>query len=209
MHYAFDLWLTREFPMVAFERYADDAVIHCVTRVQANKVLAALHERMAEVGLELHPDKTKIVYCKDSNRCGDFEHTSFTFLGYTFMPRKARRKDGINFTSFMPAISKEALKKIGGRLRSWRLHRFTGSTVGDIARMINPVVRGWMTYYGAFYRAALCPVLHRINTYLLRWIMKKYKKLRTWKKATQSMRQAAASQPRYFAHWAWAKPAIR
>ena len=209
MHYAFDLWLTREFPMVAFERYADDAVIHCVTRVQANKVLAALHERMAEVGLELHPDKTKIVYCKDSNRRGDFEHTSFTFLGYTFMPRKARRKDGINFTSFMPAISKEALKKIGGRLRSWRLHRFTGSTVADIARMINPVVRGWMTYYGAFYRAALYPVLHRINNYLLRWIMKKYKKLRTWKKAIQSMSNAAASQPRYFAHWAWAKPATR
>jgi RNA-directed DNA polymerase len=195
--------------MVAFERYADDAVIHCVTRAQANKVLTALHERMAEVGLELHPDKTKIVYCKDSNRRGDFEHTSFTFLGYTFMPRQARRKDGIKFTCFLPAISKEALRKIGGRLRSWRLHRFTGSTVADIARMINPVVRGWMTYYGAFYRTALYPVLHRINTYLLRWIMNKYKKLRTWKKAIQSMRQAAASQPRYFAHWAWAKPAIR
>ena len=209
MHYAFDLWLTREFPTVAFERYADDAVIHCVTRAQANKVLAALHERMAEVGLELHPDKTKIVYCKDSNRRGDFEHTSFTFLGFTFRPRWARRKDGIQFTSFLPAISKEALKKIGERVRSWRLHRFTGSTVADIARMINPVVRGWMAYYGAFCRTALYPVLHRINTYLLRWIMNKYKKLRTWKKAIQSMRQAAASQPRYFAHWAWAKPATR
>ena len=101
------------------------------------------------------------------------------------------------------------MKKIGERVRSWRLHRFTGSTVADIARMINPVVRGWMAYYGAFYRTALYPVLHRINTYLLRWIMNKYKKLRTWKKAIQSMRQAAASQPRYFAHWAWAKPATR
>jgi group II intron reverse transcriptase/maturase len=209
MHYAFDLWLAREFPTVAFERYADDAVIHCITRAQASKVLAALHERMAEVGLELHPDKTKIVYCKDSNRRGDFEHTSFTFLGFTFRPRHARRKDGVRFTSFLPAISKEALKKIGERLRSWRLHRLTGSSAADIARMINPVVRGWMAYYGAFYRTALYPVLHRINTYLLRWIMKKYKKLRTWKKALQSMRKAVALHPRYFAHWAWVKPATR
>jgi RNA-directed DNA polymerase len=209
MHYAFDLWLAREFPMVAFERYCDDAVVHCVSRWQAEKVLAALHERMAEVGLELHPDKTKIVYCKDSNRRGDFEHTSFTFLGYTFRPRGARRKDGVRFTCFLPAISKDALKRIGKRVRSWRLHRRTGSTAADLAQMINPVVRGWMAYYGAFYRSALYPVLHRINTYLLRWIMKKYKKLRTWKKAIQLMRDAVKRQPRYFAHWAWVKPATR
>jgi group II intron reverse transcriptase/maturase len=209
MHYAFDMWLAREFPAVAFERYCDDAVIHCVTLVQAEKVLAALHERMAEVGLELHPDKTKVVYCKDTNRRGDFQHTSFTFLGYTFRPRQARRKDGVKFTAFLPAISKDALKRIGKQVRSWRLHRRTGSTAEDLAEMINPVVRGWMAYYGAFYRTALHPVLHRINTYLLRWIMKKYKKLRTWKKAIQSMRDAVQRRPRYFAHWAWVKPAIR
>ncbi|HMC97362.1 MAG TPA: group II intron reverse transcriptase/maturase, partial [Flavobacteriales bacterium] len=201
MHYAFDMWLAREFPTVAFERYCDDAVIHCVTLVQAEKVLAALHERMAEVGLELHPDKTKVVYCKDTNRRGDFQHTSFTFLGYTFRPRQARRKDGVKFTAFLPAISKDALKRIGKQVRSWRLHRRTGSTAEDLAEMINPVVRGWMAYYGAFYRTALHPVLHRINTYLLRWIMKKYKKLRTWKKAIQSMRDAVKRRPRYFAHW--------
>ncbi|HEY5846626.1 MAG TPA: group II intron reverse transcriptase/maturase [Nakamurella sp.] len=209
MHYAFDTWLTREFPTVVFERYADDAVVHCVTRWQASKVLAALHERMAEVGLELHPDKTKIVYCKDSNRRGVFENTSFTFLGFTFRPRRARRADGVQFLSFLPAISKDALKKIGMRVRSWRLHRRTGSSAEDLARMINPVVRGWMAYYGAFYRTALYPVLHRINTYLLRWIMNKYKTLRTWSKATRSMSGAAVSQPRYFSHWAWAKPAPR
>jgi RNA-directed DNA polymerase len=184
-------------------------VVHCATEWQARKVLAALQERMAEVGLELHPDKTKIVYCKDSNRRGEFEHTSFTFLGYTFRPRRARRADGVQFLSFLPAISKDALKKIGKRVRSWRLHRRTGSSAEDLARMINPVVRGWMAYYGAFYRTALYPVLHRINTYLLRWIMNKYKKLGTWKKATLSMSNAAASQPRYFAHWVWAKPAVR
>lgn len=209
MHYAFDLWLAREFPMVAFERYADDAVIHCVSKYQASKVLAALHGRMAEVGLELHPDKTKIVYCKDSSRRGSAEHTSFTFLGFTFRPRRARRKDGVQFTSFLPAISKDALKKISAEVRSWRLHRRTGATAADIAQWINPKVRGWMAYYGAFYHTAMYPVLHRLNTYLLRWSMNKYKKLRTWKKATQAMADAAATRPRYFAHWAWAKPAVR
>ena len=208
MHYAFDVWLTRSFPTVAFERYADDAVIHCISNAQAEKVLFALQERMAEVGLQLHPDKTKIVYCRDSNRREEFAHTSFTFLGYTFQPREARRSDGVKFTGFLPAISKAALKKISEQVRSWRLHRRTGLTAADLARMINPVVRGWMTYYGAFYRSALYPVLYRINTYVLRWIMKKYRRLRTWKQAGRAMRDAVARQPRYFAHWVWVKPAL-
>jgi group II intron reverse transcriptase/maturase len=142
MHYAFDLWLEREFPLVRFERYADDAVIHCVSEHQACKVLAALHERMAQVGLELHPDKTKIVYCKDSNRRGSHEHTSFTFLGFTYRARRAQRKDGVQFTSFLPAISKDALKKISTEVRSWRLHRHMEMTSADIARWINPKIRG-------------------------------------------------------------------
>jgi len=207
MHYAFDLWLGREFPLVKFERYADDAVIHCVSEHQARKVLASLHERMAEVGLELHPDKTKIVYCKDSNRRGSHEHTSFTFLGFTYRPRQARRKDGKQFTSFLPAISKDALKKISAEVRSWRLHRWVTSDGPEIARFINPKIRGWMTYYGAFYRSALYPLFRRINTYLLRWSMKKYKKLRSWRKAIRAMAEAAGNRPRYFAHWAWVKPA--
>ncbi len=209
MHYAFDVWLTREFPGTAFERYADDAVVHCVTRRQAEEVLAALHERMAEVGLQLHPDKTRIVYCKDSRRREDFEDTSFTFLGYTFQPRLARRRDGVKFTSFQPAISKHALKRISKQVRSWRLHRRTGSTAAELAREINPVVRGWMAYYGAFCRWALYPVLYRINTYLLRWLMKKYKRFRTWKAAIQAMRDAVKRHPEYFAHWVWVKPALR
>jgi RNA-directed DNA polymerase len=209
MHYAFDTWLAREFPTVKFERYADDAVIHCVTEYQARKVLAALHERMAEVGLALHPDKTKIVYCKDTNRRGSFEQVSFTFLGYTFQPRAALGKNGVHFTTFTPAVSRNALKRMNATVRSWRLHRRIGSTEADLARMINPIVRGWMAYYGAFHRHALSPLLHRINTYLLRWIMNKYKRLRSWKKAQRAMHDAAARQPKYFAHWIWAKPAVR
>ena len=182
MHYALDLWLGREFPAVDFERYADDAVIHCVSEYQARKVLAALHERMAEVGLELHPDKTRIVYCKDSNRRGSAGHTSFTFLGFTFQPRQARRKDGVQFTSFLPAISKDALKKISAEIRSWRLHRWVNSDGREIAKLINPKIWGWMGYYGAFYISKLYPVLRRINTYLMRWVMNKYKNRSTWKK---------------------------
>jgi len=162
---------------------------------------------MAEVGLELHPDKTKIVYCKDSNRRGSYEHTSFTYLGFTFRPRLARRRDGVQFTSFLPAISKDALKKVSTEVRSWRLHRHMEMTSADIARWVNPKIRGWMTYYGAFYRSELYPLLRRINAYLMRWLMNKYKKHRTWKKAIRAWSDVAVAWPRYFAHWAWVKPA--
>ena len=184
-------------------------MIHCVSEYQARKVLAALHERMAEVGLALHPDKTRIVYCKDSNRRGSAEHTSFTFLGFTFRPRQARRKNGVRFTSFLPAISKDALKKISAEIRSWRLHRWVNSDGREIAMLINPKIRGWMGYYGAFYISELYPVLRRINTYLLRWVMNKYRNQSTWKKATRMLTEAADRRPRFFAHWAWVKPAAR
>jgi RNA-directed DNA polymerase len=203
MHYAFDTWLEREFPTVEFERYADDAVVHCVTERQAQNVLAALAERMEHVGLRLHPDKTKIVYCKDANRRGCHEHTAFTFLGFTFRARPARARNGTLFSSFQPAISKEALKKISGEVRQWRLHRWIGLTIAEIARRINPIVRGWMQYYGAFYRSALDPVLQRINAYLMRWIRDKFKRLRPMKKATAAWQRITSQYPRLFAHWAW------
>jgi RNA-directed DNA polymerase len=204
MHYAFDTWLAREFPGVEFERFADDAVVHCATRYQAEKVLAAIGERMKQVGLRLHPAKTRIVYCKDANRRGSHEHTSFTFLGFTFRARPARARNGTLFASFQPAISKDALNKISGGVRRWRLHRRTGLTMGQLAREINPVVRGWMQYYGAFYRSALHPVLQRINAYLMRWLRDKYKRLRPMKKAEAAWQRVTSQYPLLFAHWAWA-----
>ena len=207
MHYAFDKWLEREFPAVEFERYADDGVIHCVSQYQARKVLAALHERMAKVGLELHPDKTRIVYCKDSNRRGSYEHTSFTFLGYTFRPRGTRREDGVQFTGFLPAISKDALKKISAEVRSWRLHRWVTSDGSEIARLINPKVRGWMTYYGAFNRAALYPLLRRINTYLLRWIIREAQEAQRLEEIHQDAGRSGRQPGRAIAHLGWIKPA--
>ncbi|MBW8800986.1 MAG: group II intron reverse transcriptase/maturase, partial [Streptomyces sp.] len=175
LHYAFDAWMAREYPGCPFERYADDAVIHCRTLAQAREVLAALRSRMAEVGLELHPDKTRIVYCKDSNRRENFPDIEFTFLGFTFRPRPAKNKNGVRFTSFAPAVSKAALKRMGDTVRGWMLHRRTGIETTELARMINPVVRGWMAYYGRFYRSALYPLLDRINFRLMRWIRKKYR----------------------------------
>jgi RNA-directed DNA polymerase len=203
LHYAFDAWMAREFPGVQFERYSDDAVVHCVTERQARTVLAAIGARMKQVGLRLHPDKTRIVYCKDSNRRGSHEHTEFTFLGFTFRQRGARAKSGKMFSSFQPAICKSALNKINAEVRSWRLHRRTGQDLVNIARDINPVVRGWMEYYGAFYRSAMYPLLQRINAYLVRWIRKKYKRLMATKKAIQCWRGIVKRYPRGFAHWEW------
>ncbi|MGC4857354.1 group II intron reverse transcriptase/maturase [Micromonospora sp. DT4] len=203
MHYAFDTWLARNFSDVQFEGYADDAVVHCASEHQARQVLAALGNRMDEVGLRLHPDKTKIVYCKDGNRRGSYEHTSFTFLGLTFQARKARSRKGKNFTNFLPAISKEALKKISGQVRAWRIHLRIGHTFAELARKINPIVRGWLQYYGAYYRSALLPLLERINAYLVRWIRKKHKRLRPFRKAQQCWQRITRQYPRLFAHWAW------
>ncbi len=163
LHYAFDAWMAREFPSVPFERYVDDAVVHCVSELQARTVLAAIGDRMEQVGLRLHPDKTRIVYCQDGQRRGSHEHTSFTFLGYEFRQRAARNKNGQKFNAFLPAISKHALKRISAEVRSWRLHHRTGHTFADLARWINPIVRGWMQYYGAFYRsgAVSTPLAHQ------------------------------------------------
>jgi RNA-directed DNA polymerase len=173
------------------------------SEVQARAVLAAIAERMEQVGLRLHPDKTRIVYCKDGKRRGSYEHTSFTFLGFTFQQRRMRDKNGKQFSSMSPAISKEALKRLGAEVRSWRLHLRTGHTFAELARAINPIVRGWMQYYGAFYRSAMYQLLSRINAYLVRWIRKKYKRLQGRKKAMQCWRGITERYPRMFAHWAW------
>lgn len=202
MHYAFDMFLAREFPGVEFERYADDAVVHCVSEPQAQQVLEAITNRMEEVGLRLHPVKTRIVYCKDANRGGSSEHTSFTFLGFTFRARPAIGR-GTLFASFQPAISKDAQNKLSAQIRSWDLHRRTGQAFTDLARDINPIVRGWMQYYGAFYRSGLYRPLQAINAYLMRWIRKKYKRLRTQKKAKAFWSRITGQYPGLFAHRAW------
>ena len=204
LHYAFDSWLGREFPTVEFERFADDAVVHCVTERQARQVWAALADRLESVGLRLHPDKTKIVYCGDSNRRREFECVSFTFLGYTFRPRESKSgKTGTIFTSFQPAMSPVALKSKSQELRRWRIHRRTSMDLRELAEWLNPIVRGWMNYYGEFNRFEMYSLLQRINTYLMRWARKKYKRLRSWKRFKAWWRGLTEREPELFAHWAW------
>jgi group II intron reverse transcriptase/maturase len=203
LHYALDTWMAGKFPSVPFERYVDDAVVHCRSERQAKMVRGALEERLGQVGLMLHPDKTRIVYCKDGKRRGSHEHTSFTFLGFTFRARAMRSRHGNVFTGFGPAISKDALKKISAEVRSWRLHTHTTLTEKDLARWINPVIQGWMNYYGMFYKTALYPLLRRINGYLMRWLRKKYKRLRTFKKAHAAWERVTAQHPRFYAQWQW------
>jgi RNA-directed DNA polymerase len=206
MHYAFDTWMVREFPDCPFERYADDAVVHCKSRRQAELVLAGIAARMAEVGLRLHPDKTRIVYCKDSRRRGEHEHTWFTFLGYAFRPREAiNRKEGEHFTGFSPAISPEALKAKGDRLRELRIHRQTTLSLDDLARWLNPIIAGWMNYYGRYYRSALYPLLRRVSLYLRRWAGKKYKRLQSYTRFKRWWTGLLDREPGLFAHWQWVR----
>lgn len=203
LHYGLDAWMRRTFPSVPFERYADDVIAHCTSLAQAERVREAIAARLAECGLELHPDKTRIVYCKQSGRGGSYQHESFDFLGYTFRPRTARNKAGQLFVSFSPAVSNRAAKAMRQQIRAWRLHRRSNWTLRQLAQAINPIVRGWINYYGRFYRSSLATaVLQQINEYLIRWAMWRYKPMRrSPKKAAAFLARIVRSDPNLFAHW--------
>ena len=208
LHYALDRWLGREFPAVPFERYADDVILHFKSKAQAQVMLDAIVERLAQVGLELNLDKTRIVYCKDSNRTGSHEHEQFTFVGYTFRPRRARNRSGALFVSFAPAVSDVAAKAIGRRIKRWRLHLRSGQTLADLAEAINRIVWGWINFYGRFYRSELISLLRVIDEYIVRWAMRKYKRLRGRPtRAWRFLASVARREPGLFAHWkAGARP---
>ena len=203
LHYGLDAWMAREFPTIQFERFADDAVIHCVSERQARFVRDAVARRLAEVGLELHPDKTRIVYCKDSNRQGTYEQVSFTFCSYTFRPRKAYNKHrGEAFTGFLPAVSPGKLTLMSRRVASWRIHRRVNLTLEDLAAGINQVLRGWLAYFTAFYPSAVGPLCQRIDRHLVRWARWKYKRLeRSDKRARAWLGGVRSRAPELFVHW--------
>ncbi len=203
LHYAFDLWMQRNYPSIVFERYADDAVVHCKSRGEAELVLAAIRDRFAQCGLELHPVKTRIVYCKDDDRRGEHEHVSFDFLGYTFQPRRAKNRWGKFFVSFLPAISTKAAKTIRATIREWRMasHR-NNQSLEDLARLVNPTVRGWINYYGRFYRSKSVLVLRHLNEALAAWARRKFKRLRRRERASMHwLGRIARREPNLFVHW--------
>ena len=202
MHYAFDSWMQREFPQIGFERYCDDVVVHCVTKKQAEFVREAIVKRLSECRLEVNPEKTRIVYCKDADRRDSHEHEQFDFLGYSFRPRLVRSKHDHHFVSFTPAVSREAGKAMRREIRSWSISRRSDKTLGDLARMFNSVVQGWINYYGRFYKSELYRSLRPLNEHLARWATRKYKRLRRHRsRARDYLAIVAKREPNLFAHW--------
>ncbi len=203
LHHAFDAWMKRSYPDVQFERYADDVIVHAKSKAAAQQMLEAIRARLAECGLELHPEKTKIVYCQDSDRKGQHEHIKFDFLGYTFRPRRAKNRWGKPFVSFLPGVSNKAGKAIRATIREWRLAATRNNqSLEVLARLVNPSVSGWVNYYGRFYRSALTPVLRHLERALVRWACRKFKRFRGHvTNAAHWLGQVARRDPNLFVLW--------
>jgi group II intron reverse transcriptase/maturase len=203
LHYAFDVWMRRTFPACPFERYADDGVVHCRSKAEAQAVVVAIRGRFAQCHLELHPTKTRIVYCQDDDRPEKHELVKFDFLGYTFQPRRAKNRWGKYFVSFLPAISTKAAKAVRKRIREWRMASTRNNQrLEDLARVVNPVVRGWMNYYGRFYRSRCVQVLRHLNEALAAWVRRKFKRFRNRERASVHwLGRIARREPNLFAHW--------
>jgi group II intron reverse transcriptase/maturase len=202
LHCAFDKWMERNNPAIPFERYADDGICHCKTREEAERLKEALEKRLQECGLELNMEKTKIVYCRDSERTEKYPVTSYDFLGYTFRPRRSKNRWGKFFINFSPAMSNKAGKAIRKEIRSWNLSCRSDKTLEDLARMFNAIIRGWLNYYGAYYKSQMYPTLRQIDRKLTLWATRKYKKLRRHKsRARQLLERIARQKKGLFAHW--------
>lgn len=205
LHYTFDLWMGRKFPEIKFERYADDAVIHCRTEEEAERVRQALAARLQECGLELHPKKTKVVYCKDGTRRRSYPEQRFKFLGYTFEARSAKnRQTGKRFLRFLPAVSNEATKKFCDSLRQKRVFQRSHVSIDMLARELNPVVRGFYTYFRHFYPSRLNRLNDWLDDSLTRWWRRKTGC--TWKQARRFILRCSRQQPKLFAHWTFRLP---
>ena len=203
LHYAFDMWMARNHPRIPFERYADDVICHCRTRREAEALQASLEARFVSCGLALHPTKTRIVYCKDTNRRDSYPNVTFDFLGYTFQPRWAAWHGGKQFgVSFLPAAAGKALKEIRRVIRRWGLQSRSDKALDDLARMFNPYIRGWINYYSHFYKSALRSTLRRIDVHLIKWARRKFKRLRQKSKVARAwLARVIRTSPGLFAHW--------
>ena len=202
LHYAFDEWMRRNYPENPFERYADDGVVHCRSEAEANALWKAIEMRLADCKLKLHPEKTKIVYCKDDDRQGNYSNEKFDFLGYTFRARGSKNRHGKYFVNFSPAMSDKAAKKMRQTMRRWKLHLRSDKELADLARMFNPFLYGWINYYGKYYKSAMYPTFQHLNRTLTRWAMRKYKRFRYHQRnATHWLGKIAQRERSLFAHW--------
>jgi len=204
LHYAFDAWMQRQYPNIPFERYADDIVCHCQSEQQAKSLLVQLDERLKQCKLELHPKKTQIVYCKDGKRRKVFSTTRFDFLGFSFHARTTQDRQGNLFTGFNPGVSRKALKRMNLKIKDLNFTRNTQLTLKEIALQLNPMIRGWIAYYGHFYPEPLKRFLVRIELRLGSWARNKYKRLRRHKRRSWNwLKQYRASYPNLFVHWGY------
>jgi len=203
LHYTFDLWMARTHPDFPWCRYADDGLVHCRNEQEAQTLKAELQARLAECRLELHPTKTKIVYCKDRNRKGAYPNVHFDFLGYCFRPRVVRRsRDNKVFCGFNPAVSSSALKAMRTTIRELDFRHQTQLSLVDIARRVNPLLRGWIEYYGRYAPSALSPLLRYINHTLRAWAMRKFKRFAAHKiRAGRFLERLARENANLFVHW--------
>lgn len=202
LHYTFDHWMNRNYPGITFERYADDVVVHCGSEAQAKGLKQAIAERMACCGLQLHPEKTKIVYCKDGNRAGQYPVVSFDFLGYCFRARLSRNRYGQYFVNFSPAIAPKARKSIYAAVREWHLSRRSDLSIKELAHKINPVIRGWIAYYGAFHKSSLLFLVHHLERLILKWVQRKHKKHGgNVRRAKLWIERVKSRYPDLFVHW--------
>jgi len=202
LHYVFDNWMKRNYHELPFCLYADDGIVHCWTESETLMLREALEIRFRKCKLELHPEKTRIVYCKDSKRREDHTSKSFDFLGFTFRPRPSKNRRGEYCTNFSPAVSNKAAKMMRQKMRRWNLHLRSDKSLEDFSRIFSPVIRGWINYYGSFYKSALYTTLRHLNTILVRWARRKFKRLKHHLiKAVYWLRRIAKRQPYLFPHW--------
>ena len=204
LHYAFDLWMDRTHPDLPWCRYADDGLVHCRNEQEAQALKSELQARLAECHLEMHPTKTKIVYCKDKKRKGTYPNVIFDFLGYCFRPRLVRRlRDNTLFCGFNPAVSPSAMKAMRSAIRELNLRHQTQLSLEELARRLNPLLRGWIEYYGRYAPSALSPLLRYVNQTLVAWAMRKFKRFKDHKvRASQFLQRLAQERRALFVHWA-------
>jgi RNA-directed DNA polymerase len=210
LHYAFDEWMRRNYSTIPFERYADDIVVHCRSGKQARFIRAIIKKRLLQCKLELHPEKTKVVYCKDGKRRGSYPEQKFDFLGYTFRPRLAKDRWNRYFVNFSPTLSDKAEKAIRGVIRGWKIHLMSDKSIEDLSRIFNPVIRGLINYYSRYYKSAMYTLSNQLNRSLIKWAMRKYKRLRgRQRRDFYWLGRIARKNPWLFEHWRFgAKPAV-
>ena len=196
------MWIQRQRPASPFKSLWGQCHRPLRRQKQARQLLDKLQRRFAECKLELNPQKTKIVYCRDANRRGNYPEQKFDFLGHTFRPRGAMNRSGKMFVSFIPAISAKATKAMHSVLRQWKFSHRGDLALEELVQWLQPIVRGWVNYYGRFNPAALHQALRMVDELLVRWARRKYKRFKKRPMGVWDwLKRLKSRQPSLLPHW--------